>query len=80
MAEDVDYRATRSLDRALFNRLLTGTWVAEHQNVVITDPTGVGKTWLACALANQACRQSKSVLYLRAPRLFEDMAMGVTAS
>ena len=75
VAEDVDYRAARSLDRALFNRLLTGAWVAEHQNVLITGPTGVGKTWLACALANQACRQGRSVLYLRVPRLFEDVAI-----
>lgn len=75
VAEDVDYRAARSLDRALFNRLLVGTWVAEHQNVLITGPTGVGKTWLACALANQACRQGRSVLYLRVPRLFEDIAI-----
>ncbi len=75
VAEDVDYRAARSLDRALFNRLLTGDWVAQHQNVLITGPTGVGKTWLACALANQACRQGRSVLYLRVPRLFEDIAI-----
>jgi DNA replication protein DnaC len=73
VAEDVNYQAVRSLDRTLFNRLLTGTWVAEHHNVAITGPTGVGKTWLACALANQACRQGKSVLYIRMPRLFEDL-------
>ena len=75
VAEDVDYRAARSLDRALFNRLLIGAWVAQRQNILITGPTGVGRTWLACALANQACRQGRSVLYLRAPRLFEDIAI-----
>jgi DNA replication protein DnaC len=73
--EDVDYHAARSLDRALLNRLLTGGWIAEHQNVLITGPTGVGKTWLACALSNQACRQGKSVLYLRVPRMLEDLSI-----
>ena len=73
--EDVDYRATRGLDRTLFNRLLTGDWVAQHQNVLITGPTGVGKTWLACALANHACRQGYTSLYLRAPRMFEELTI-----
>jgi DNA replication protein DnaC len=63
--EDVDFRHPRGLDRALFARLMTGRWVSEHQNVLICGPTGVGKTFLACALANQACRQGHSA-FLRA--------------
>ena len=73
--EDVDYRAARGLDRTLFNRLLTGTWIKEHQNVLITGLTGLGKTWLACALSNQACRMGYSSLYVRVPRLFEELAI-----
>jgi len=73
--EDVDYRTARGLDRILFNRLLTGDWVAQHQNVLITGPTGVGKTWLACALANHACRQGYTSLYLRAPRMIEELTI-----
>lgn len=75
VAEDVNYGAARSLDRTLFTRLLTCEWVREHQNVLMTGPTGVGKTWLACALVNQACRQGRTALYLRVPRLFEDLAV-----
>lgn len=75
VAEDIDYRHPRGLDRALFRRLLTGDWVASHQSVVITGPTGVGKTYLACALANAACRQGHTALYQRLPRLFEEMAI-----
>jgi len=73
--EDVDYRVARGLDRTLFNRLLTGSWIKEHQNVLITGLTGLGKTWLACALTNQACRQGYSSLYVRVPRLFEELAV-----
>ncbi len=73
--EDVDYKELRGLDRILFNRLLTGAWIKEHQNVLITGLTGLGKTWPACALSNQACRQGYSSLYLRVPRLFEELAI-----
>ncbi len=73
--EDVDYKVLRGLARILFNRLLTGAWIKEHQNVLITGLTGLGKTWLACALSNQACRQGYSSLYLRVPRLFEELAI-----
>jgi len=73
--EDVDYRIARGLDRALFTRLLTGAWVKERQNVLITGLTGLGKTWLACALTNQACRLGYSSLYMRVPRLFEELAI-----
>ena len=74
--EDVDYRHPRGLDRALFARLMTGRWVGEHQNVLLCGPTGIGKTFLACALANQACRHGHSVLYVRLTRLLPTLAIG----
>ena len=61
--EDIDYRAARGLDRALLARLLTGEWIRERQNIILIGKTGLGKSWLACALANQACRQGHSVHY-----------------
>jgi DNA replication protein DnaC len=84
VAEDIDYRHPRGLDKALFRRLLAGEWVAAHQNILITGPTGVGKTYLACALANAACRQGRTALYQRLPRLLEELViarvMAVTPS
>jgi len=74
--EDVDLRHPRELDRPLFVRLMLGHWVKAHQNILICGPTGVGKTFLACALANQACRQGYSALYVRLPRLLPALAMG----
>ncbi|RKK01191.1 hypothetical protein D6Z83_26290 [Pseudoroseomonas wenyumeiae] len=65
--EDVDHRATRGLDRALFGRLTNGEWIERHQDLLVTGPTGTGKTWLSCALGHRACRDNRSVLYQRVP-------------
>jgi DNA replication protein DnaC len=71
--EDIDYRARRGLDRGLFQALLTGKWIADKRNLILTGPCGVGKTWLGCALAHAACREGVTVLYKRLPRLFEEL-------
>jgi len=73
--EDVDYRAPRGLDRALFQKLIAGDWIEAPHNLIIEGPTGVGKSWLACALGNKACRDNHSVLYQRIPKLFPDLAL-----
>ena len=74
VVEDTDFRTPRGLDRALFLKLAGCGWIREHAHVVIGGPTGVGKSWLACALGHKACREGYSVLYKRAPRLFADLA------
>ena len=74
--EDVDFKSPRGLDRALILKLADCAWVAAHLNVLITGPTGVGKTWLACALAHKACREGYSALYARLPRLLQELDMG----
>ena len=71
--EDIDWRASRGLDRTLMTQLAGSNWVRQGHNVLITGATGVGKTWLACALAQQAARAGFSVLYVRAPRLLEEL-------
>jgi DNA replication protein DnaC len=73
--EDVDYRTARGLDRALFQKLAQGNWIKEQQNLIIIGPSGVGKSWLACALGHRACRDNLSVLYQRIPRLFSDLVL-----
>ena len=74
--EDVDYRASRGLDKSLFRALAQeSAWAAKHENVFICGPTGVGKSFLACALAQKACRDGYSVYYTRAAALFRDLAL-----
>jgi DNA replication protein DnaC len=73
--EDIDYRQPRGLDRSLMQALASCRWVKEHLNILITGPTGVGKTWLACALAHKACREGHTALYLRLPRLLQELAI-----
>jgi len=71
--EDIDYRHPRGIDRPLLSTLASCQWIERRQNLTLTGPTGSGKTYLACALGNQACRQGCSVRYLRLPRLFESL-------
>ena len=71
--EDIDYRHPRGLDKSLMLRLASCQWVHDRHNVLITGPTGMGKTWLACALGHKACREGYTVLYLRLPRLLQEL-------
>jgi DNA replication protein DnaC len=73
--EDVDYRSPRGLDRALFLKLAGCAWIADKHNLILTGPCGVGKSWLACALGQKACRNDLPVLYHRLPRLFTALAL-----
>lgn len=74
--EDLDWRTPRGLDRALLRGLLTDSdWVRRHQNLFLLGPTGIGKSFLAVALAQKACRDGFTALYTRAPQLFRDLAL-----
>jgi len=73
--ENVDYRHPRGLDKSLVLALAGCRWIREHNNVIITGPTGAGKSYLACALAHKACREGFRTLYLRAPRLFDELTL-----
>lgn len=71
--EDIDWRHSRGLDRAMLKKLATGSWLREHLSCLITGATGVGKSFIACALAHQACRDGYRVRYLRLPRLLAEL-------
>ncbi len=71
--EDIDYRTSRGIDKRQIASLLTGDWIQRGQNVIVTGPTGAGKTWLACAFGLQATRQGITVAYRRLPRLLEEI-------
>ena len=73
--EDLDYRNSRGLDKGLVQSLAGCQWVKEHLNVLITGPTGVGKTWLACALAHKACREGYTAQYARLTRLLRELTI-----
>lgn len=73
--EDIDFRHPRGLDRGLLLGLADARWITHHDNCVIVGPTGSGKTYLACALAQQACREGHSVRYLRLSRLLSELAI-----
>jgi DNA replication protein DnaC len=73
--EDIDFRHPRGLDKSLVARLADCQWIREHHNLIITGPTGVGKTYLACAFAQKSCREGFTTLYLRLTKLFEDLAL-----
>src|SRR6185295_14717201 len=73
--EGIDFPSKRQLDRSVIRQLATCAWVIEHQHVLVTGMTGTGKTYVACALAQQACRKGYRALYRRATRLFHEMKL-----
>ena len=73
--EDIDYPARRELDRAVVRQLATCRWIDEHLNVLVTGLTGTGKTYVACALAQQACRRGYRTIYRRVSRLYHELAL-----
>ena len=73
--EDVDFSTPRGLNREVVLSLATGAWIREHQNLLITGPTGIGKSWLASAFVESACRHGFNATYVRAPRLVHDLAV-----
>jgi DNA replication protein DnaC len=75
IAEDINLNVARGLDRVLFHQLIAGDWIERNYNLIIVGPTGIGKSWLACALGHKACRDDRSVLYQRVPRMFSALAL-----
>ena len=74
--EDIDYRAARGLEKTVIRGLAKDSqWVQNHENLFVLGPTGVGKSYIACALAQKACRDGYSAFYTRAAALFRDLAL-----
>jgi len=73
--EDIDYKTPRGLSKSVILSLSNCDWIRSTQNIILTGPTGVGKTYLGCALANRACRMGFASLYIRLPRLFQELAI-----
>jgi DNA replication protein DnaC len=73
--EDIDFRHPRGLDKSVIIKLADCQWIKNHQNLIITGPTGAGKSYLACAFAQKACREGYTAAYLRIARLFEDLSI-----
>ena len=73
--EDIDYKSPRGIDRSVIMSLSSCDWIKKHHNVIITGPTGAGKTFLACALANKACREGYRTFYIRAPKFYYQVAL-----
>ena len=73
--EDLDFKQGRGLDRSTVMSLALNQWVTSHHNILVTGPTGAGKSYLACALAQKACRDGYATLYQRVPRLLQEIAV-----
>ena len=73
--EDIDYKTPRGIDQSVMMRLISCDWIRNHQNIIIAGPTGAGKTFLACALANKACREGYRTFYIRSPKLYYELAV-----
>jgi len=73
--EDIDFRQPRGLDKSLVIKLADCQWISKHQNLIVTGPTGAGKSYLACAFAQKACREGYNTSYVRLSRLFEDLGL-----
>ena len=73
--EDIDFKAPRGIDKSVILRLADCQWIKNAENIIITGPTGGGKTYIACALANKACRMGLPAFYIRIPRLFQELGI-----
>jgi len=73
--EDIDYKSPRDIDQSVMMKLISCDWIRRHQNIIVTGPTGVGKTFVACALANKACREGYRTSYIRTPKFSYQLAL-----